>query len=190
MITYVYDGTQFRFVSWGTELNTTYSQASLGQGYGTCSTAAATVAKVVTLSSYALSNGGIVSVKFTYAVPASATMNINSKGAKAIYYRGAAIVADVIKAGDIATFIYDGTRYHLLSIDRWQADLDGKAASSHKHSAADINTSSTLGARVNANATATATLANVTLRNIYAKTTDMTAGSTALTTGAICLIYE
>lgn len=98
--------------------NNTYTNASLGQGYGTCTTAAATVAKVVTLSSYALTTGGIVSVKFDYDVPANATMNINSKGAKAIYHRGAAITSNVIRAGDIATFIYDGTQYHLLAIDR------------------------------------------------------------------------
>lgn len=97
--------------------NTTYSNAALGQGYGTCTTAAATAAKVVTLSSYVATPGGIVSVKFSYDVPASATMNINSKGAKAIYYRGAAITAGVIKAGDTATFIYS-TYYHLISIDR------------------------------------------------------------------------
>ena len=45
-------------------------------------------------------------------------MNINSKGAKAIYYQGAAIKAGVIKAGDTATFIYNGSQYHLLTIDR------------------------------------------------------------------------
>ena len=98
--------------------NTTYSNASLGQGYGTCATAAATTAKVVTLSSYSLATGGVVSVKFTYAVPANATMNINSKGAKNIYYRGAKIIAGIIEAGDVATFIYDGTQYHLLTVDR------------------------------------------------------------------------
>ena len=99
------------------DYNTTYSNVSLGQGYGTCSTAEATKAKVVSLSSYALTKGGIVAVKFTNAVPASATMNINSKGAKNIYHRGAAIAAGIINAGDTATFIYDGTRYHLLSVD-------------------------------------------------------------------------
>ena len=102
--------------------NTTYTNMSLGNGYGTCATEAATTAKVVTLSNYALQTGGQVSVKFTYAVPASATMNINDKGAKNIYYKGAAIVAGVIKAGDIATFIYDGTQYQLIAIDRWQDD--------------------------------------------------------------------
>lgn len=115
---YMYDGTNWVWIGHSLDANNTYTNASLGQGYGTCATAEATTAKVVTLSSYALTVGGIVSVKFTYAVPASATMNINSKGAKAIYHRGSAIKAGVIKAGDIATFIYDGTQYHLLAIDR------------------------------------------------------------------------
>ena len=114
---FMYDGTQFVFVGWSYDTNSTYSTYSLGIGYGTCATAADTTAKVVTLSNYTLVTGGIVSVKFDYNVPAGATMNINSKGAKAIYHRGAAIVAGVIEAGDIATFIYS-TNYHLIAIDR------------------------------------------------------------------------
>lgn len=120
---FIYDGTQYVFMGWSYDTNTTYTNASLGQGYGTCATAAATAAKTVTLSSYTLATGGIVAVKFTYNVPAAATMNINTKGAKAIYYNNTAIAANVIQAGDIATFIYDGTQYHLISIDRWQKDI-------------------------------------------------------------------
>jgi hypothetical protein len=116
-----YDGTNWIRDYWN---NTTYSNAGLGQGYVTCSTAAATVAKTASLSSYSLTTGGIVSVKFTNDVPASATLNIASKGAKAIYHKGAAIKADVIKAGDVATFIYS-SQYHLISVDRWQNDIDG-----------------------------------------------------------------
>lgn len=111
--------------------NTTYSNATLGQGYATCATAAATVAKTATLSSYALTVGGIVAVKFTNAVPAGATLNINSKGAKSIYHKGAAIKADVIKAGDIATFIYS-SQYHLISIDSTES-----ATSKVSHGTAD-----------------------------------------------------
>lgn len=115
---YIYDGTYWVWVSSGSDSNTIYSNASLGQGYGTCTTAEATIAKIVTLSSYALVVGGIVSVKFTYAVPASATLNINSRGAKAIYRHNSAITAGIIRAGDTATFIYNGSQYHLISIDR------------------------------------------------------------------------
>lgn len=98
--------------------DTTYTNVKLGHGYATCSTAAATAAKAATLTSYSLVNGGIVAVKFTNAVPASATLNVNSKGAKSIYYKGAAITANIIQAGDTATFMYDGTRYQLLAVDR------------------------------------------------------------------------
>ena len=101
--------------------NTTYSNASLGQGYGTCATAEATAAKVVTLSGYDIVTGGIVAVKFTYGLCASATMNINSRGAKKIFIDGAEVTATTAKrvlAGDIAYFIYDGTQYHFLGTDK------------------------------------------------------------------------
>lgn len=104
--------------------NTTYSNASLGNGYATCSTAEATTAKTASLSSYSLTTGGTVAVKFTNAVPANATLNVNSKGAKAVYFRGAKITAGVIKKGDIATFLYNGSYYHLIAIDRWQNDIE------------------------------------------------------------------
>ena len=117
---FTYDGTGWIRNYWS---NSTYSNASLGQGYGTCTTAAATTAKTASLSSYTLTTGGIVSIKFAYDVPANATLNINSKGAKSIYYMGAAIAAGVIKADDIATFIYNGSQYHLISIDRWHNDI-------------------------------------------------------------------
>ena len=65
--------------------NVTVTNLDLGQMYGTCSTAAATAAKTVTMSGYLLTTGGIVSIRFENDVPDSATLNINSKGAKAIY---------------------------------------------------------------------------------------------------------
>jgi len=117
-VTYVFDGGSWVWQSHGSDDNTTYTPQSLGSGYGTCSTAEATSAKVVTLSGYNLVTNGYVSVKFTNAVPANATMNINSKGAKNIWHRGANIKAYAIHAGDLATFIYDGTRYHLIGVDR------------------------------------------------------------------------
>ena len=135
-------------IFYGYNSNTTYTNASLGQGYGTCATAAATKAKAVTLSSYSLVTGGIVAVKFTYDVPAGATLNVNSKGAKAIYYHGAAITDGIIKAGDVAYFIYS-TYYYLLGVDDVThpassvASLDGTSATGtsidyaradHKHS--------------------------------------------------------
>ena len=107
--------------------NTTYSNASLGHGYGTCATAEATAAKVVTLSGYAIVTGGIVGVKFTYGLCASATMNIISRGAKKIFIDGAAVTDTTAKrvlAGDIAYFIYDGTQYHFLGTDKAERKFD------------------------------------------------------------------
>lgn len=99
------------------DTNTTYTNASLGHGYGTCSTAYGTAAKTVTCSGYLLTTGGYITVNFTNDVDANATLNVNSKGAKAIYYQGVAIGDKVIKAGDTALFIYN-TYYYLVSIDR------------------------------------------------------------------------
>lgn len=123
-IQYIYDGERYVFAGWSVDNNTTYTPASLGGGYGTCPTAAATAAKTAALSGYSLVTGGTVAVRFTYDVPASATLNINGKGAKPIYYRGAAITAGVIRAGDIATFIYS-TQYHVIAIDNVCTRLDG-----------------------------------------------------------------
>lgn len=108
--------------------NTTYTPQALGFGYGTCSTSANTTAKTATLSGYSLITNGIVSIKFTYAVPASATLNINSKGAKSIYHRGSALKANIINAGDIATFVYNGSYYHLIAIDK-NIDTTAKSGS-------------------------------------------------------------
>lgn len=105
--------------------NTTYTNEKLGQGYGTCSTAEATAAKTVTLSDYVLVKGGVVAVKFTYGLCASATLNINSKGAKNVFINGAAVTsttANMVKAGDIAYFMYDGTQYQFLGTDRMEKD--------------------------------------------------------------------
>ena len=101
----------------GYDTNTTYTPVKLGFGYGHCTTAAATAAKAVAISGYTLNTGGIVSVLFDHDVQAGATLNVTSKGAKAIYHKGAAITNGVIKAGDTATFMYSG-QYHLVSVDR------------------------------------------------------------------------
>lgn len=110
---------------WSYGYNSTYSTVGLGFAYTTCTTAEATAAKATaSVSSFALNKFGIVAVKFTYGVPASATLNVSSKGAKPIFYQGAAITAGVIEAGDTATFIYDGTNWNLIAIDKFGASGD------------------------------------------------------------------
>lgn len=70
-----------------------------------------------------------------------------------------------------------------------QTQLNAKAASSHNQAASTI-TAGTLAGKVNANATAKATLTDSQVRDIKASTTDLTAGTSALTTGDIYLVYE
>ena len=87
--------------------------------YGTCSTAAATAAKVVDCADFNLATGATVLVKFTYANSASSpTLNVNSTGAKSIYYRGAALASSLYYwgAGDVVEFYYNGTQWDLLNV--------------------------------------------------------------------------
>lgn len=120
VLAFTYDGTNWVQDYW---YNTTYTNAKLGQGYGTCYTSTSTTEKEVSMTGYEDKTGGIVSIKFTYSVDAGATLNINGQGALDIYYNGSAIVDDVIKGGDVATFINSGSSYRLISVDRWHEDI-------------------------------------------------------------------
>lgn len=110
-------------ISNGTVYYEDFSNTASGQVYGYCSTAEATTTKTVSNYNYKLVNGGIVAVKFTNAVPANSTLKFGNNTAKPIYYRSAPITNNVIKAGDIATFMYNSSQYLLLSIDRWHEDI-------------------------------------------------------------------
>lgn len=130
------------------------TNVEFGQGYATCSTTASTAAKTASLSGYVLKSGGVVAVRFTYAVPANATLNINSTGTKYMYHKNAYIKAGVINAGDVATFMYNGSYYILLSVDRggsWN-DLTDKPTSftpsSHTHAAGNITSGTFDAARI------------------------------------------
>lgn len=87
--------------------------------FGTCSVAAATAAKTVSITTgtFSLEAGAKVSVKFTNANTASSpTLNVNSKGAKNIFHKGAQITTGDNKAllAGVCDFIYDGTQWHLV----------------------------------------------------------------------------
>ena len=100
--------------------------------YGTCSTSAGVVAKQVTVNnnSFTLEEGVIVIIKFTVTNTASnPTLNVNSTGAKAIYYKGSAIQAEYLQANEYYTLIYNGIQYQIIGdidpsptiqIVRWQ----------------------------------------------------------------------
>lgn len=83
---------------------------------GTCSTAADTAAKTVQVGDgFALVTDAMVLVKFTNAISvAGATLNVNSKGAKPIYYRGAALVSGLVHAGVTLELRYNGSQWEII----------------------------------------------------------------------------
>lgn len=79
--------------------------------YGSCSTAAGTAAKTASINGkFTLYTGATVAIKFTNKnTAANPTLNVSGTGAKAIYYHGAAIPTNYIKANSTYTFVYNGT---------------------------------------------------------------------------------
>ena len=143
--------------------------------YGTCSTAAATAAKVVACAGFTLVTGAVIRVKFTVTnTAANPTLNVNSKGAKAIYYRGAAISAGYLAANRTYEFVYNGTQFELVG---------------------DIDTNTTYGvATQTANGLFSAAdkkkldgIATNATKNVI---TFATAAPSTLADGAIVMVYE
>ena len=142
--------------------------------YASCSTPAATAAKVVTLSNFTLAAGAVVTVRFTYAnTAANPTLNVNGTGAKPIHAQNAALANNYYwSAYDIVTFVYSGSYWFVVGAP--------------------------LGALLKAGGTMTGILyaqsntsyATAQVRNIAASTTDLTAGTSSLNNGTIYLVYE
>lgn len=83
--------------------------------YGICSTSASTAAKTVTCNGFGLLTGAEITVKFMYTNTASnPTLNVNSLGAKPIYYRGSAISASYLGANRTYTFRYNGAQWDFV----------------------------------------------------------------------------
>ena len=84
----------------------------------------------------------------------------------------------------------NSTHTHNISdVTNLQTTLDGKAPTSHNQAASTI-TAGTFAGQVNANASAVSSLGTSQVRNIQVSTTDLTAGTSALTTGEIYFVYE
>ena len=88
--------------------------------FGTCSTAAGTAAKTVSITSgtFSLEAGATVAVNFSNANTASTpTLAVGSTAAKNIFVNGAQITTSAAAYGLLkgtVIFIYDGTQYHLI----------------------------------------------------------------------------
>ena len=124
--------------------------------FGTCGTAAATAAKTVdiTTGTFALEAGARVSVKFTNANTAGTpTLNVNSKGAKNIFHKGAQITTGGNKAllAGVVDFIYDGTQWHLIG-NYVDTDTNTKVTSVGNHYAPSADTDEELAAALSGTA--------------------------------------
>lgn len=86
--------------------------------YVTCDTTA--IAKVVTLANFSLVTGARVTVKFTGAgVAGNCTLNVNSTGAKPIYYRGYQVPGDALQANTTLDLVYNGTQWEIVGSFFW-----------------------------------------------------------------------
>ena len=122
--------------------------------YGTCSTAAATVAKTVDCAGFTLATGSEITVKFTVTNTATEpTLNVNGTGAKPIYYRNSAITKSYLAANRTYTFRYNGTQYELVG--DINTDTNTKVTSVANHYAPAANADSEL--TVDASSTTAAT---------------------------------
>ena len=103
-------------------------------GYGTCATAAATAAKVATISdtSWTLKVGTIIGIKYTNSNSAGSsttpvTLNVNSTGAKNIWYNNAKYTGTSTSicgyANRVLFYMYDGTYWVWMNM----GSLDGNS---------------------------------------------------------------
>lgn len=100
-------------------------------GFGTCTTAAATAAKEITISGeWELKNGSFVAVLFSNTNTAqNPTFNVNNTGAKSVWYDSAVITDSNISyagtSGRPMLYMYDGTRYVFLGWSKdWKSSID------------------------------------------------------------------
>ena len=113
MLYFMYDGTYFRFIT-AVAAASVVPPTGANTWYGTSSTTATTAAKTSAIDNYVLTKGSLVSVTFSTAntyVAGAITLNINSTGAKTIYYNNAATSTTntlLWDAGETLTFMYSG----------------------------------------------------------------------------------
>lgn len=83
--------------------------------YAECSTGAGTATKTVSITGYSLpTNGGCLHIKMTHAntVASNVKLNINTTGAKPLYYNGSAVSAtNTWEDNEVIEVFYDGDNY-------------------------------------------------------------------------------
>ena len=98
-------------------LANTGDMATLGFGYGTCSTEGATAAKAVSITNFVLTPSSVFAVLFQNAFTASnPTLSVNGGAAKAIKLYGSAMPMGKVHANTILVMAYDGTQFNVIGI--------------------------------------------------------------------------
>ena len=91
--------------------------ATLGFGYGVCSTAGATAAKTVSITNFVLTPSSVFAVLFQNAFTASSpTLSVNGGTAKAIKLYGSAVPMGKVHNNTILVMVYDGTQFNVIGI--------------------------------------------------------------------------
>lgn len=88
--------------------------------YGTCSTAADTAAKVVSCSNFVLTQGAVITVRFSNGISStsSTTLNVNNTGAKTIERKYTGVGSTLCcKTNSQLTFMYYSSYWELISVD-------------------------------------------------------------------------
>ena len=151
--------------------------------YGTCTTAAATAAKVVSMTEFSeYYTGCSILVKFTYAnTAASPTLNVNGKGAKYIRYNNLTLPATQYwLAGSLVEFVYDGTYFQVVGTIKDNNTTSSSTDEKVKCTAATTTKSYVLGVTASGISSGTAYGANYDT-GVYL---DTTAGKLTATTFA------
>ena len=99
-------------------LASTGDMATLGFGYGVCSTAGGTAAKTVSITNFVLTPGAIFAVLFQNAFTASSpTLAVNGSAAKAIKLFGNAMPMGKVHNNTVLVMAYDGTQFNVIAIE-------------------------------------------------------------------------
>ena len=86
-------------------------------------------ALTATITNFVLVTGVTIALGITTTNTANATLSINNGDAKAIYYKGLAITANILKADYIYHLVYDGNVWHVIGNITNNADTAIAAAS-------------------------------------------------------------
>ena len=117
MVYFLYDGTYFRYIT-SVSAGTVIPSRGANTWYGTSSTGATTQAKTSAIDNFVLTKGAIVCITFSTAntyTAAKITLDINSTGAKDVYYNNAVTSSTNTlpwDAGETLTFIYSGSYWY------------------------------------------------------------------------------